>query len=51
MITRNPARALDLQDRGTLAEGQRADLVLAQPHGRARSYRADHVWRQGRQVF
>ena len=33
MITRNPARALDLQDRGTLAEGLRADLVLARPHG------------------
>ncbi len=32
MITRSPARALDLQDRGTLAEGLRADL-LARPHG------------------
>ena len=47
-ITRNPARALDLQDRGTLAEGLRADLVLARPHG-------EHVYVQnvcrGRQVF
>ncbi len=29
LVTRNPARALDLQDRGTIAEGLRADLVLA----------------------
>ena len=49
MITRNPARALDLQDRGTLAEGLRADLVLARPHGE--HVYVQNVWRQGRQVF
>ena len=49
MITRNPARALDLQDRGSLAEGLRADLVLARPHGE--HVYVQNVWRQGRQVF
>ncbi|MBH3276273.1 alpha-D-ribose 1-methylphosphonate 5-triphosphate diphosphatase [Serratia marcescens] len=49
MITRNPARALDLQDRGAIAEGLRADLVLARPHGE--HVYVQNVWRQGRQVF
>ncbi|MDU6077635.1 MAG: alpha-D-ribose 1-methylphosphonate 5-triphosphate diphosphatase [Pantoea sp.] len=49
LVTRNPARALGLADRGTIAEGRRADLVLAHtdhghPHIR-------HVWAQGRQVY
>ena len=49
LVTCNPARALGLTDRGTIAEGRRADLVLAHtdhghPHIR-------HVWSQGRQVY
>lgn len=49
LVTRNPARALGLEDRGVIAEGRRADLVLAHtdhghPHIR-------HVWTQGRQVY
>lgn len=49
MVTRNPARALGLADRGTIAEGLRADLVLARAHGE--HIYVQHVWRQGRQVF
>ncbi len=49
LVTRNPARAIGLHDRGVIAEGMRADLVLAHtehghPHIR-------HVWSQGRLVF
>jgi alpha-D-ribose 1-methylphosphonate 5-triphosphate diphosphatase len=49
LVTRNPARAIGLHDRGTIAEGLRADLVLAHtehghPHIR-------HVWSQGELVF
>lgn len=49
LVTRNPARAIGLCDRGIIAEGLRADLVLAHtdhghPHIR-------HVWSQGRLVF
>jgi alpha-D-ribose 1-methylphosphonate 5-triphosphate diphosphatase len=49
LVTRNPARAIGLHDRGTIAEGLRADLVLAHtehghPHIR-------HVWSQGKLVF
>jgi alpha-D-ribose 1-methylphosphonate 5-triphosphate diphosphatase len=49
LVTRNPARALNLADRGTLAEGKRADLVLAHMHGD--HIHVDHVWRQGTRVF
>ncbi|MXP52219.1 alpha-D-ribose 1-methylphosphonate 5-triphosphate diphosphatase [Pantoea sp. Seng] len=49
LVTRNPARAIGLHDRGVIGEGMRADLVLAHtehghPHIR-------HVWSQGRLVF
>ncbi|WP_058973467.1 alpha-D-ribose 1-methylphosphonate 5-triphosphate diphosphatase [Type-D symbiont of Plautia stali] len=49
LVTRNPARAIGLHDRGVISEGQRADLILAHtehghPHIR-------HVWSQGRLVF
>lgn len=49
LVSRNPARALGLNDRGVIAEGLRADLVLAHtehghPHIR-------HVWAQGRMVY
>lgn len=49
LITRNPARALGLEDRGLIAEGLRADLVLAKPHGE--HIYVQQVWRQGKQVF
>lgn len=49
LVTRNPARALNLSDRGTIAEGKRADLVLA--HRIGDHVHIDHVWRQGKRVF
>jgi alpha-D-ribose 1-methylphosphonate 5-triphosphate diphosphatase len=49
LVTRNPANALGLQDRGEIAEGKRADLVLARAH-RDHHY-VQNVWRQGIQVF
>jgi alpha-D-ribose 1-methylphosphonate 5-triphosphate diphosphatase len=36
-------------DRGVIAEGKRADLVLA--HRRGEHIHIDHVWRQGKRVF
>ncbi|CAH0325428.1 Alpha-D-ribose 1-methylphosphonate 5-triphosphate diphosphatase [Rahnella aquatilis] len=49
LVTRNPAKALGLQDRGEIAEGKRADLVLARAHGD--HHYVQNVWRQGIQVF
>ncbi len=49
LVTRNPARALNLSDRGVIAEGKRADLVLA--HRKGEHVHIDHVWRQGKRVF
>ncbi|CAH6176130.1 alpha-D-ribose 1-methylphosphonate 5-triphosphate diphosphatase [Citrobacter koseri] len=49
LVTRNPARALNLDDRGIIAEGRRADLVLA--HRKGDHIHIDHVWRQGKRVF
>ncbi|MDU7100096.1 MAG: alpha-D-ribose 1-methylphosphonate 5-triphosphate diphosphatase, partial [Enterobacter sp.] len=49
LVTKNPASALNLQDRGEIAEGKRADLVLA--HRRGEHVHIDHVWRQGKRVF
>jgi len=49
LVTRNPATALSLQDRGVIAEGKRADLVLARAH-QGHHY-VKNVWRQGKQVF
>ena len=49
LVTRNPARALNLHDRGTIAEGKRGDLVLAHPLDT--HVRVHHVWRQGIRVF
>ena len=49
LVTRNPAQAVGLFDRGILAEGARADLVLAshvEGHIHVR-----HVWSQGRKVY
>lgn len=49
LVTRNPARALNLDDRGVIAEGKRADLVLT--HRKGGNIHIDHVWRQGKRVF
>ncbi|MCO5784057.1 MULTISPECIES: alpha-D-ribose 1-methylphosphonate 5-triphosphate diphosphatase [Citrobacter] len=49
LVTHNPARALNLDDRGVIAEGKRADLVLA--HRKDGNIHIDHVWRQGKRVF
>lgn len=52
-VTRHPARAAGLIDRGELAPGQRADLIRVRmvpaAHGRQAVVRA--VWRQGRRVL
>ncbi|KQN56606.1 MULTISPECIES: alpha-D-ribose 1-methylphosphonate 5-triphosphate diphosphatase [unclassified Erwinia] len=49
LVTRNPARAINLHDRGTIAEGLRADLVLVHEHQQQPYVRS--VWAQGRMVF
>ncbi|HGX3639740.1 TPA: alpha-D-ribose 1-methylphosphonate 5-triphosphate diphosphatase [Escherichia coli] len=49
LVTKNPAQALNLQDRGVISEGKRADLVLA--HRKDNHIHIDHVWRQGKRVF
>lgn len=49
LVTRNPAKALNLDDRGVLAEGKRADMVLVHQHGD--HVGVNHVWRQGIRVF
>jgi alpha-D-ribose 1-methylphosphonate 5-triphosphate diphosphatase len=47
-VTRNPARAVGLEDRGEIALGKRADLVRCRPTARAPVIR--DVWRQGEKV-
>ncbi|WP_039055688.1 alpha-D-ribose 1-methylphosphonate 5-triphosphate diphosphatase [Enterobacter sp. Bisph1] len=49
LVTKNPAQALNLQDRGVIGEGKRADLVLA--HHKGDHVHIDHVWRAGKRVF
>ncbi|OSN09276.1 phosphonate metabolism protein PhnM [Lonsdalea britannica] len=49
LVSRNPAQALRLNDRGVIAEGKRADLVLVHRHGP--QITLQRVWRQGEQVF
>lgn len=54
LVTRNPAQALGLEDRGVIAEGKRADLLLARahdPHHYVQNHYVQNVWRQGIQVF
>lgn len=48
VVSGNPARLLGLQDRGSLAQGKRADVVRVRhtPHGAV----VRRVWKQGRQV-
>ncbi len=49
LVTKNPAQSLNLQDRGVIGEGKRADVVLALRKGN--DIHIDHVWRQGKRVF
>lgn len=49
LATRNPAQALGLDDRGVVAEGKRADLVLA--HRVNGHQLVSRVWREGKKVF
>ena len=49
LVTKNPAQALKLSDRGTIDEGKRADLVLA--HHKGDHVRIGRVWREGKRVF
>lgn len=48
LITANPARALGLADRGTLAVGMQADLVLLANHTRPR---VCATFREGKQIY
>lgn len=49
LATLNPAQALGLTDRGVIAEGKRADLVLA--HRLDDHQLVSRVWREGKKVF
>lgn len=49
LATLNPAQALGLTDRGVIAEGKRADLVLA--HRLDDHQLVSSVWREGKKVF
>ncbi|MEZ9998625.1 alpha-D-ribose 1-methylphosphonate 5-triphosphate diphosphatase [Vibrio lentus] len=49
LATLNPAQALGLNDRGVIAEGKRADLVLA--HRVDGHQLVSRVWREGKKVF
>ncbi|WP_373959856.1 alpha-D-ribose 1-methylphosphonate 5-triphosphate diphosphatase [Vibrio gigantis] len=49
LATLNPAQALGLDDRGVIAEGKRADLVLA--HRVDGHQLVSRVWREGKKVF
>ncbi len=49
LVTANPAASLQLDDRGVISEGKRADLVLAHTdHGHVH---IRQVWAQGRMVY
>ena len=47
-VTRNPARAVGLEDRGEIAPGRRADLIRFAIRGGAPALRA--VWSRGARV-
>ncbi len=49
MVSRTPALAAGLADRGEIRTGLRADLVQARSHGNLPVI--DKVWRQGKRVF
>ena len=48
LVTKNPAEAVGLSDRGEIAIGRRADLVRVAAHQNEPVVRA--VWRMGRRV-
>jgi len=48
MVTKNPAEAAGLTDRGEIAVGRRADLVRVRVHHGEPVVRA--VWREGQRV-
>jgi alpha-D-ribose 1-methylphosphonate 5-triphosphate diphosphatase len=48
MVSRNPARAVGLADRGEIAPGLRADFVRARTGGGIAQIR--EVWREGRRI-
>ncbi len=48
MVTKNPAEAAGLSDRGEIAVGRRADLVRVRAHHGEPVVRA--VWREGQRV-
>lgn len=48
LVTRNPARAVGLDDRGEIAPGKRADLIRVKMDGDVPVVRG--VWREGRRV-
>lgn len=49
LVTRNPARAAGLDDRGVIAPGKRADLIAIT--GAGLSAHASHVWSRGQEVL
>ncbi|WP_158784381.1 alpha-D-ribose 1-methylphosphonate 5-triphosphate diphosphatase [Pantoea sp. BAV 3049] len=49
MVTRNPAQSIGLNDRGMIAEGKRADLVLVKAHQDQVYVRS--VWVKGRAAY
>lgn len=49
MVSTNPAKGANLDDRGVIAEGKKADLVWCHmDHGHAH---VEHVWKNGERVF
>jgi alpha-D-ribose 1-methylphosphonate 5-triphosphate diphosphatase len=48
MASRNPARAIGLEDRGEIAAGQRADLIRMHDRDGMPGVRA--VWRAGERI-
>lgn len=49
LVTRNPARAAGLEDRGVIAPGKRADLIAITGSG-LRAH-ASHAWSRGQEVL
>ena len=49
-VTRNPARAIRLEDRGDVAAGQRADVLRVRMNG-AGMPRVVETWRAGHRAF
>lgn len=49
LVTSHPAQAVKLNDRGTIAAGFKADLVLSQPD--KDHVHIEHVWKSGKRVF